>query len=74
MSPELERLLNALWERDFCEPKERAKWKATVERLIADARSRRPGLSREQFMDAVIPRYEEFRRARRKPTTLPPKA
>jgi hypothetical protein len=74
MSPELERLLNALWERDFCEPKDRARWKATVERLMADACGRCPGLSREQFMDAVIPRYDEFRRARRKPTTLPPKA
>jgi hypothetical protein len=74
MSPELERLLNALWERDYCEPKDRARWTASVERLIADACSKRPGLSREQFMDAVIPRYEKFRRARRKPTTLPPKA
>jgi hypothetical protein len=36
MSPELERLLNALWERDTAEPYERARWKATVERLIAD--------------------------------------
>jgi hypothetical protein len=74
MSPELERLLNALWEREFCEPRERARWGATVERLIGDACRRRPGLSREQFMDAVTPRYEVFRRARRRPTTLPPRA
>jgi len=51
MSPELDSLLNALWERDTSEPRERARWSATVERLIADACSRRPGLSREQFMD-----------------------
>jgi hypothetical protein len=74
MSPELERLLNALWERDFGEPKDRAQWKATVERLIGDARSKQPGLTREQFMDAIAPRYEEFRRARRKHSTLPPRA
>ncbi|MBI4657603.1 MAG: hypothetical protein HY735_01930 [Verrucomicrobia bacterium] len=74
MSPELERLLNALWERDTCEPTELARWKATVERLIEDARSKAPGASREQFMDAVLPRYEEFRRARRKPPIVPPKA
>jgi hypothetical protein len=74
MSPELERLLNALWERDTCEPKDLARWKATVHRLIEDALNRGPGVTREQFMDAIIPRYEEFRRARRKPSSLPPKA
>jgi hypothetical protein len=74
MSPELERLLNALWERQFCEPKDRFRWEATVERLIADALARQQGVSREQFMDAVWPRYEEFRRARRKPPTMPPRA
>lgn len=74
MSPELNRLLNALWERDTCEPQERARWKATVERLIADACSRRAGLTREQFMDAIAPRYTEFRRSRRRPSSLPPAA
>lgn len=74
MSPELERLLNALWERDTCEPKDRYYWKATVDRLISDARGKIPGLSREQFMDAIVERYEEFRRKRRKPPTLPPNA
>jgi hypothetical protein len=74
MSPELERLLNALWERDSCEPGQRARWSATVERLIADACNRCPGLTREQFLDAIVPRYEEFRRARRKPSSLPPMA
>lgn len=74
MSPELERLLNALWERDTAEPYERARWKATVERLIADACHQFPGLTREQFLDAIASRYQEFRRARRKPPSLPPKA
>ena len=74
MSPELERLLNALWQRDTCEPKDLARCKATVERLIEDACKRSPGLSREQFMDAIFVRYQEFRRARRKPSTLPPNA
>jgi hypothetical protein len=74
MSPDLERLLNALWERDFGEPKDRARWRATAERLISDACSRQSGLSRDQFIDAIVPRYEQFRRARSKPSALPPKA
>ena len=40
MSPELERLLNALWERDRCEPKDREKWNANIERRL---RMRAPG-------------------------------
>jgi len=74
MSPELERLLTALWERDYGEPKDRVRWAATAERLIADACRKQPSLSRERFMDAIVPRYEQFRRARRKPSALPPKA
>ena len=65
MSPELERLLVALYERDTCEPSDRPK---------SDALSRQSGITREQFMDALETRYREFRRARRKPTTLPPNA
>ncbi len=53
MIPELDRLLNALWERDFGEPKDRARLMATVEQLIADACQRWPGLSREEFMDCL---------------------
>jgi hypothetical protein len=37
MSPELERLLAAFYERDTCEPSDRPKWDATVQRLINDA-------------------------------------
>ncbi|MBI4662227.1 MAG: hypothetical protein HY735_25695 [Verrucomicrobia bacterium] len=74
MSPELERLLAALYERDNCEPSDRPKWEATVLRLVTDALNKQPGVTRDQFMDAVESRYREFRRARRKPTTLPPKA
>ena len=37
MSPELERLLNALWERDTAEPHERARWKSTVDLAIGNA-------------------------------------
>jgi len=74
MSPELERLLAALYEQDHCEPGEQAKWDATVQRLINDALSRQAGITRDQFMDALETRYREFRRARRKPPTLPPSA
>lgn len=74
MSPELERLLTALYERDTCEPDDRAQWEATVQRLIADAMSHQPGVNREDFVQALQPRYVEFRRARRKPSALPPRA
>ena len=76
MSPDLERLLNAIWERDTTEPKNQVRWRATVERLIADALARQPVISREQFMDALEPRLQEFRRQKRKQQTprIPPKA
>jgi len=45
MSPELERLLNALWEVRNCDPRDRAKWDATAERLIQDALHRTPGVN-----------------------------
>ncbi len=74
MSPELERLLAALYERDTCEPAHRDRWERTVRRLLEDALQRVPHASREQFLDALGGRYRQFVRARRNPTTLPPKA
>lgn len=74
MSPELERILAALFERDTCEPSDRPKWDATLRRLIADALQEQPGVSRDQFMEAIRVRYQELRRARKRPPTLPPRA
>jgi len=74
MSPELERLLNALYERDTCEPEHRDRCERTVRRLLDDALQRVPGASREQFLSALGDRYRQFLRARRKPSSLPPKA
>ena len=74
MSPELERLLAALYERDTCEPGERAQREATFRRLVDDALARKPGLACEELMEAIHSRYLEFRRSRRRPTSLPPKA
>jgi hypothetical protein len=74
MSPELERLLAALYEYNTCEPVDLPKWEATVSRLIDDALQKQPGLTRDEFMEALRDRYREFCRARRKPPTLPPKA
>jgi hypothetical protein len=42
--------------------------------LLQQALARQPGLSRDDLLEAIQVRYEEFHRARRKPTTLPPKA
>jgi hypothetical protein len=74
MSPELERFLTALYEKRTCPPQEKPQRDATFERLLDDALARRPGTSRDQLVDALHDRYEEFRRARRKPPTMPPMA
>lgn len=74
MSPELERLLEAYDQKLTCPLKEKPHRIATFERLLADALSRLPDASRDELLLALELRYREFRRARRKPTTLPPKA
>jgi len=74
MSPELEQVLTALYERDTCEPEHRDRCERTVRRLLDDALKRVPSASREQFLSALGDRYRQFLRARRKPPSLPPKA
>lgn len=74
MSPELERLLEALYEQENSEPGERAQRRAEFLRLQDEAISRRPGWSSQQLLEALRPRYVALLRARRKPSTLPPKA
>jgi len=74
MSPELERLLAALYDRDTCEPDDRERCQRIVDRLLQDAMQRVPHASRQQFLEAISERYRQFVRARRKPPTLPPKA
>jgi hypothetical protein len=46
MSPELERLLTALYERDTSEPNERAKWEMTVHHIVSEALAKLPFASR----------------------------
>ena len=46
MSPELERLLAALYERDTCEPKDRVRCERSARRLIEDALRQVPDTSR----------------------------
>jgi len=74
MSPELERLLQALYEKRTCPPEEKPQRDANFERLLQDALARRRGTSRDQLLDALHDRYEEFRRARRKAPSMPPRA
>ena len=74
MSPELEALLHAEFDRHNCEPAERAKLQAVFEQLLQAALARSPGTSREEFLEALRPRVIEFRRSQRKNTALPPKA
>ncbi len=74
MSPELEKLLEAYDAKLTCAPEEKPERLATFERLLADALIRFPGASRNALLEAIKNRYREFRRARRKPTALPPRA
>ena len=74
MSPELERLLEAYDQKLTCPSKEKTRRVATFERLLADALSRQPNTSRDELLLALELRYQEFRRARRKTTTLSPRA
>jgi len=74
MSPELEKLLAALYENLTCPPEEKRHRFATFERLLQDAMARRPGTSREELLNALQDRYREFLRSRRKPPTVPPQA
>jgi hypothetical protein len=74
MSPELERLLAALYDRETCEPEHRVRCEQTARRLLDDALQRVPHASRQRFLEAVGDRYRQFVLARRKPPTLPPRA
>lgn len=74
MSPEFEKLLEAYHEKRIAPPGEKSQRIATFERLFSEALARRPGTSREALLDALQSRYREFRRVRRKTTTLSPGA
>jgi len=51
MSPEFERLLQAFYERDHCEPNQRGRCERNVCRLINDALQRMPGVSYDHVLD-----------------------
>jgi hypothetical protein len=74
VSPELERLLEAIYARDNCEPNERDRCEKNLDQLIDDALQRLPHLRREQLLEALKDRYQQFKKARRKFISLPPKA
>jgi hypothetical protein len=74
MSPELEKLLEALYEKFTCPPEEKAQRLATFERLLNDALERRPGTTRDELLNAIQDRYRNFLRSRRQPPILPPNA
>ena len=74
MSPELEALLRADFERHNCEPQDRAKFHAAFENLLHAALAKSSGLSRDELLEALRDRVIEFRRSQRKNSSLPPKA
>ena len=57
MSPELERLLEALYEKLTCPPEEKSHRVATFERLHQDALARRHGTSRDELLSAFHEPY-----------------
>lgn len=74
MSPELEQLLEAYHEKRTCPPDEKSQRVDAFEQLLYTTLASRPATSRAALLAAIQTRYREFRRVRRKPTTLPPKA
>ena len=74
MSPELERLLEALYERDNCEPGQRERCERNVRRLVNDALQRLPKVSYDEFLDGIKDRYRQFKKARRRFPSMPPQA
>ncbi|MEI6078422.1 MAG: hypothetical protein WCS94_22780 [Verrucomicrobiota bacterium] len=74
MSPDLEALLRADYERHNCEPQFFARHHATFERLLNDALANSSGTSREQLLEALRDRMMEYRRAQRRISTPPPQA
>jgi hypothetical protein len=74
MSPELERLLEALHEKLTCPPQEKQHRVAAFERLLCDALASHPATSRDELLDALRDRYRQFLRSRRHPSSMPPHA
>jgi hypothetical protein len=74
MSPELDRLLEALYERDHCEPNQRSRCDRNLHRLMVDALQRLPGVNESQLLEALGDRYHQFKKARKTISSLPPKA
>ncbi|MBE7504638.1 MAG: hypothetical protein HS113_30965 [Verrucomicrobiales bacterium] len=64
MSPDLERLLEAYYEKRTCPLPEKAHRAATFERLVTEAMARKPGVGRDEFLSALAERYADFRRQR----------
>ncbi len=75
MSTELDRIAEALYRVWECEPGEERKLLATYRRLFQEAAAKLPpGASQEQLQSLIRSRAMQIRVARRKHTTLPPRA
>jgi hypothetical protein len=64
VSPDLERLLEAYYEKRTASPYDKPQRTATFERLLADALTRKLGVTRDELLNALAERYAEFRRQR----------
>jgi hypothetical protein len=66
MSPELEQLLEAYYEKRTCPPEQKAERVAAFDVLLIQVLARKPGLTRDALLTALAERYSEFRRQRLK--------
>jgi hypothetical protein len=76
MRSDLDKLLEALYEKDSCEPEHRLRWQRDYDRLLEDALARVPRVSRQQLQEALADRYRELKKRRRQnqQAKLPPRA
>jgi hypothetical protein len=71
----LERLVEAFLRLQDCEPDEQPKSGANYRRLLQDAAARLPsGHSLDELQTAIAARARQMKLARKRYTTLPPKA
>ena len=71
----MERLVEAYYRLQECEPGEERRLMATHRRLFQDAAARLPvGRTREELQAAIRIRAHQMRLARKRPPTLPPTA
>jgi predicted metalloprotease len=75
LNPDLERLVEAFYRLQECEPGEERRLLANYRRLFQEAAARLPaGRSRDELQAAIRVRARQMKLARKRPPTMPPNA